>query len=78
MGLDAGYRLERVGERGLGQRGRLLGGPALLKPGLRPAGHGCLGEHEDPHGASCWRMSLTASSVPRAVPVTFDRPSRGR
>ena len=76
-GVGERRRRERRGPR----RGRTAGASrVLLRPGYRG-----LREHEDrqaarpghPGAGSTRRMSATAATVPRTVPVTFERPVRG-
>ena len=75
-----GHRLERVGQRRLGQLGRLGRGARRTQPGLDAAGHRLLRHHQHmkvPHRRTL-PMSRTARAVPRTVPVTLERPTRQR
>jgi hypothetical protein len=81
----AGPGLQRVDERRLGQRRGLLRGERRGEPGLDPARHRSLGQDDElgrpfgrRHEASTRRMSRTVRTVPLTVPVTLDRPDRGR
>jgi hypothetical protein len=81
----AGPGLQRVDERRLGQRRGLLRGERRGEPGLDPARHRGLGQDDELgrpfggcHEASTRRMSRTVRTVPLTVPVTLDRPDRGR
>jgi hypothetical protein len=82
---------ERVLDRGRGQPRGLLGRARRSQARLDPAGDRLLGDHDERRGHvnSCAArrppvhprteaMSRTARTVPRTVPVTFERPSRGR
>ena len=85
--------MQRVGQRGLGECGGLLGRARRHEAGLDPSGQRLLGDDEQGgvrfrgrimrpvrrgHLASTWLMSLTVRTEPRTVPVTFDLPMRGR
>lgn len=77
----AGPGLQRVDERRLGQHRGFLRGERRGEPGLDPAWHRSLGQHDElgiGHEASTRRMSRTVRTVPPTVPVTLDRPDRGR
>ena len=82
--------VEGVEQGGLGDRGGALGRQGRAQAGLDPTGDRLLGEHEHLHLDLGLRvalhepsrrtrdMSRTAFRVPPTVPVTFDRPVRGR
>jgi hypothetical protein len=85
----AGPGRQRVDERRLGQHRRFLRGERRGEPGLDPARHRSLGQDDEldrerareagiGHEASTRRMSRTVRTVPLTVPVTLDRPDRGR
>ena len=77
----AGPGLQRVNQRRLGQHRRFLRRERRGEPGLDPARHGGLGQDDEldrRHEASTRRMSRTVRTVPLTVPVTLDRPDRGR
>ena len=81
----AGPGLQRVHERRLGQHGSFLRGERRGEPGLDPARHRSLGQDDElgcpsgrRHETSTRRMSRTVRTVPLTVPVTLDRPDRGR
>ncbi len=54
---------------------RLIGGVTVMRCRARPAPGASAAQ---PRSASTRRMSTTARAVPRTVPVTFERPMRGR
>ena len=72
-------RIERVRQRCAGQRRRVTRGARRAQPRLAAPGSRGLGQHHQcgVH-ARARAMSLTARAVPRTVPVTFERPTRGR
>ena len=85
------HGVQRVGQRGLGQRGGLPGRARRHEAGLDPSGPRLLGDDEQGgvrgravrpvrcgHLASTRLMSRTVRTEPRTVPVTFDLPMRGR
>ncbi len=85
----AGPGLQRVGQRRLGQHRGFLRRERRGEPGLDPARHRGLGQDDElgldgprgagvSHEASTRRMSRTVRTVPPTVPVTLDRPDRGR
>ncbi len=77
----AGPGLQRVDQRRLGQHRGFLRGERRGEPGLDPARHRGLGQDDElgiGHEASTRRMSRTVRTVPLTVPVTLDRPDRGR
>jgi hypothetical protein len=90
----AGPGFQRVDERRLGQHRGFLRGERRGEPGLDPARHRGLGQDDElgrdgaarggarwaaaAHEASTRRMSRTVRTVPPTVPVTLDRPDRGR
>ena len=76
------HRGQRVGEGRRRQRRRLLGRARWGAARLRAARGRRLGQHDEvdgpgAHEARTRRMSRTACTVPRTVPVTFERPMRG-
>ena len=78
-----GRGLQGVGQRGFGQPGRLVRRERRREPGLDASRDRRLGDdhqlrREPPHDASTRRMSRTVRTVPPTVPVTLDRPDRGR
>ena len=81
----AGPGLQRVDERRLGQHRGFLRRERRGEPGLDPARHRSLGQDDElgrpfgrRHETSTRRMSRTVRTVPLTVPVTLDRPDRGR
>jgi hypothetical protein len=76
-----GPGLQRVDERRLGQHRGFLRRERRGEPGLDPARHRSLGQDDElglGHETSTRRMSRTVRTVPPTVPVTLDRPERGR
>ena len=70
---------QRVLERRAREHGCLLRVQGRGQAGLHAAGHRRLGHHDERGAhASAAVMSRTVRSVPRTVPVTFERPRRGR
>jgi hypothetical protein len=81
----AGPGLQRVHVRRRGQHRGFLRGEWRGEPGLDPARHRSLGQDDElgrpfgrRHETSTRRMSRTVRTVPLTVPVTLDRPERGR
>lgn len=75
-------RDERVVEARGRHAGGIVEGEWRVQAGLYATRHARLREHDDRGrrhtSASTHDMSRTAVSVPRTVPVTFERPTRGR
>ena len=69
-------------DRRRGQVRRLVGGELAVQPGLHPARQRLLGQQPQrgrPVGhRSATEVSRTARQIPAGVPVTLDRPIRGR
>ena len=80
VGAALGHAVQGVGQCCGGHIGGLRGCERGTQPGLDLPGHRSLGHHEDLHAGSRSNrlMSRIAPVVPRRVPVTFDRPTRGR